>query len=118
MIDMVSHDPGPVAFQGTSPSALESDSLYYRARGASVDLHIMPKREGADLAICGRILPRPEFDSSVAKLNVEILNHTRVLASAAPNRDGVFQFNGLSCGVYHMHVSNGEWKIAVFGITA
>lgn len=118
MIDMVSHDPGPMAFHGTSPSALDSDSLYYRARGASVDLHIMPKREGAELAISGQILPRPGFDSPLAKFNVEILNHARVVASAALNREGVFQFSGLSCGVYHMRVSNGEWKIAVFGITA
>ena len=118
MIDMVSHDPGAIAFHGTSPSALDSDSYYYRARGASVDLHITPRREGSDLAISGQILPRPGFDFPLAMLNVEILNHARVVATAAPDPDGVFQFSGLSCGMYHMRVSDGEWKIAVFGITA
>ncbi len=118
MIGMVSHDPGPIAFQAASPSALDSDSLYYRARGASVDLHIRPKREGADLAITGQILPRPGFDCPIAKLNVEILSHACVVASTAPDREGVFQFVGLSSGVYHMRVSNGDWKVVIFGITA
>lgn len=118
MIDMVSHDPGAIAFHGPSPSALDSDSFYYRARGASVDLHITPRREGTDLAISGQILPRPGFGTPLAKLNVEILTHARVVASAAPNPEGAFRFSGLSCGMYHMRVSNGEWKIAVFGITA
>ncbi len=118
MIEMVCHEPEPIALQGADEPALHSDSLYYRARGARVDLHILPKREGADLDISGQILPRPGFDSPLAMLNVEILNHARVVASTAPDREGVFQFSGLSSGVYHMRVSNGEWKIAVFGITA
>jgi hypothetical protein len=40
------------------------------------------------------------------------------VVSAAPDPDGVFQFSDLSCGMYHMRVSDGEWKIAIFGITA
>lgn len=118
MSEMVSPDPAAAAYPGMQLMASNANSLFYRARGPSVDLHIVPSREGTKLAFCGQILSRPGFDTDSAELNVELLDHLGLVSSAVPNREGVFRFTGLSCGVYHMRVSNADWKIGIFHITA
>ncbi len=84
--------PKSVATARPHPSLITSDSnsLFYRARGASVDLHIVPTREGTNLDLCRQVLPHPGCDPEAADLNVEVLDHLGVVASTAPNQDGFF----------------------------
>ena len=105
--------PPPVA-----PEDGDRNALTYRARGAQMDVRILPLREGGKLTLAGSVIPREERDAPGAELTVELLDPLGVVATTETGREGEFLFEGLTSGVYHLRITGDDWKIGIFGLTA
>lgn len=97
----------------------ELNALTYHARGAKLDVQILPQRDGPTLKLTGQVLPRSDNGRHVAgKLKVELLDGLGLVATTGTNEGGDFQFAGLSRGIYHIRISGSDWKLGIFGLTA
>ena len=111
-LEQVKASIGPVG-----PKGQQSGEVFYRAKGADTEIHVSPCREETARGILGRIRSRRNSDAAYAALTVELMDQLGVVTTASPCSEGTFRFDGLSSGVYHLRISDGDWKIGVFGLT-
>lgn len=103
---------------GPLTTAPDLRSLVYHARGVKLDVEITPRRDGSTLCLVGRVNSRSDGTTDPSMLTVELLDQLGVVATATSDVHGQFQFDELSCGVYHIRITGKDWKMGIFGLTA